>query len=118
MWTNPSVVPIAYPDVRAEIQKEVDKAGATLDQFNLRVEEGWFKVSGKASKTGGSVTFSVHAVPKLVRPGECFEWEEQFGEHFEYCTPTREESSGSTHRTSRSTSIAIGGSWCSRPSAG
>lgn len=91
MWTNPSVVPIAYPDVRAEIQKEVDKAGATLDQFNLRVEEGWFKVSGKASKTGGSVTFSVHAVPKLIRPGECFEWDEQFGEHFEYCNPTREE---------------------------
>ena len=48
-------------------------------------------MTGKASKTGGSVNFSVHAVPRLVRPGECFEWDEEFGEHFEYCTPTREE---------------------------
>lgn len=91
MWTRPSVVPLAYPDVRAEIQKEVDKAGATLDSFTLRVEEGWFLITGSASKTGGSVQFSVHAVPKLVRPGECFEWEEQFGERFAYCNPTREE---------------------------
>ena len=91
MWTRPSVVPVAYPDVRQQIQKEVDKVEATLDSFVLRVEEGWFLVTGKASKTGGSVNFSVHSVPQLVRPGECFEWEEQFGEHFAYCTPTREE---------------------------
>jgi hypothetical protein len=91
MWTRPSVVPLAYPDVRSEIQKQVDAQDATLDEFSLTVEEGWFLVKGKASKTGGSVNFSVHAVPRLVRPGECFEWDEEFGEHFEYCTPTREE---------------------------
>ncbi|MCC7127128.1 MAG: hypothetical protein IT178_19960 [Acidobacteria bacterium] len=91
MWTRPSVVPVAYPDVRQQIQKEVDKVGATLDDFNMSVEEGWFAVSGRASKTGGAVNFSVHAVPRLVRPGECFEWEEQYGGEFSYCTPTREE---------------------------
>ncbi len=91
MWTRPIVVPVAYPDVRQQIQKEVDKVGATLDSFTMRVEEGWFLVAGRASKTGGAVNFSVHAVPKLVRPGECFEWEEQYGGEFAYCTPTREE---------------------------
>ena len=34
MWTRPSVVPVAYPDVRQEIQEEVDKQDATLDSFN------------------------------------------------------------------------------------
>jgi hypothetical protein len=91
MWTNPRAVPVAYADVRHNIEEEIAKQDATLDDFNLAVEEDWLHVSGKASKTGGSVTFSVHAVPRLFREGECFEWDEQFGEHFEYCDPDRHE---------------------------
>jgi len=91
MWTRPSVVPVAYADVRQKIEEQVAAAGATLDSYQLRVEEGWFHVSGSASETGGSVNFSIHAVPRLIRPGEHFEWDEEYGEHFEYSTPDREE---------------------------
>ncbi len=91
MWTRPSVVPVAFADVRRSIETEVAAQGATLDSFSLTVEEGWFHVAGSASESGGSVSFSVHAVPKLVRIGECFEWDEEYGEHFEYCNPDREE---------------------------
>jgi hypothetical protein len=91
MWTNPAVVDQAFPDVRAEIETAVLQQGATLDAFDMRVEEGWMRVAGRASKTGGAVNFSLHAVPKLVRPGTTYEWEEQFGEHFVITTPAREE---------------------------
>jgi hypothetical protein len=91
MWTRPSAVPVAYADIRQKIEEQVVAQGATLDSFSLTVEEGSFLVKGSASETGGGVNFSVHAVPELVRHGECFEWDEEYGEHFAYCTPDREE---------------------------
>jgi hypothetical protein len=91
MWTNPAVVPVAYADVRTNIATAVANEGATLDSYDMRVEEGWFRIAGQASKTGGSVAFSLHAVPQLIRPGIHEEWDEEYGEHFEYTTPDREE---------------------------
>jgi hypothetical protein len=91
MWTNPVAVPVAYANVRSKIETEVGNQGAHLDQYEIGVEEGWLRVAGKASKTGGSVEFSMHAVPKLVRPGVHYEWDEEYGEHFEYTTPDRDE---------------------------
>ena len=90
-WTNPRAVRIAFGDVETEIREQVAEQDATLDSFDFRVEEGWFKLSGKASATGGSVNFSVHAVPRLIRPGRREEWDEEYGEHFEYTTPDLEE---------------------------
>jgi hypothetical protein len=91
MWTNPTVVPTAFDNVRVKVKKKVEDNDATLDDFHLAVQEGWFNISGRASATGGAVNFSLHAVPKLVRPGTHYEWDEEYGEHFEYNTPAYDD---------------------------
>ena len=90
-WTSPRVVRVSYQDAELEIRDAVDRTGSYARQFDLRVEEGWIKIAGKASQTGGSVEFSLHAVPQLIRPGIYEEWDDEFGEHFVYSTPDREE---------------------------
>jgi hypothetical protein len=90
-WTNPRAVRVAYRDAETEIRDTVAENGASLDDFDLRVEEGWIEIAGKASQTGGSVQFSLHAVPQLIRPGIFEEWDDEFGEHFSYSTPDRQE---------------------------
>jgi hypothetical protein len=91
MWTHPSVIPLAFPDVRQKVDDAVKAQNGTLHTFDLHIEEGWLYIGGRASATGGAVDFSLHAVPRLVRPGEHYEWDEEYGEHFEYSTPDREE---------------------------
>ena len=91
VWTHPDVVLQAYPDVKVKVDESVAAVNATLDSFDMRVEEGWFRIAGRASKSGGSVNFSLHAVPKLIRPGIHIEFDEEYGEHVNMSTPAREE---------------------------
>ena len=91
MWTSPRVIPQAFPDVQQKVEEAVQAQSATLNSFTLAVQEGWFRVAGRASKTGGSVNFSLHAVPRLIRPGTHFEFDDEYGEHFDLSTPDREE---------------------------
>jgi hypothetical protein len=91
MWTHPNVIPQAFPDIRQKVEKEVNDEGATLNSFDLHIEEGWLYIGGNASKTGGAVNFSLHAVPRLVRPGTHVEFDDEYGEHFDLSTPDREE---------------------------
>jgi len=91
MWTHPDVIPQAFPDVKQKIDEAVIAEGATLNSFDIHIEEGWLYIGGNASKTGGAVNFSLHAVPKLVRPGTHFEFDDEYGEHFDLSTPDREE---------------------------
>jgi hypothetical protein len=90
-WTNPRAIEVAFPDVRARVETDVAAQDATLDDFSMRVEEGWFHVAGRASATGGSVDFSLHAVPKLYRPGVHSGYDEEYGEHVDTSTPPRDE---------------------------
>ena len=90
-WTNPRVVRHANEAVELETQKTVLEAGALLRGFDMKVEEGWFRISGSGVRPEGIAQFSLKAVPQLIRPGVTLEWDEQFGEHFVYTTPDREE---------------------------
>jgi hypothetical protein len=91
MWTHPDVIPQAFPDVKTKIDDTVADQDATLNAFDIHIEEGWLYIGGRASKTGGAVNFSLHAVPRLVRPGTHFEFDDEYGEHFDLSTPDREE---------------------------
>ena len=91
MWTHPDVIPQAFPDVEQKIKKTVEDQDAALNSFDIHIEEGWLYIGGNASKTGGAVNFSLHAVPKLVRPGSHVEFDDEYGEHFDLSTPDREE---------------------------
>lgn len=57
----------------------------------MNIEEGHIRISGHATKSPGSVDFSMNAVPHLVRPGHHEEWDEEYGEHFSIDTPARDE---------------------------
>ena len=92
MWTNPAALPLVLFDVRSKVEAAVVQQGATLDYLTFALTEGAFHISGRADKgSEGSVTFSFDAVPRLVRPGWCEEWDEEYGEHFVSCTPSRDE---------------------------
>ena len=89
-WLNPALLGPMITDARKMVEEEVKKEGATLDNLNVSLIEGSIHVEGKASKTGGSVTFSLDLVPRLVRPGKHVEWYDE-EQHFSYTTPSRNE---------------------------
>lgn len=91
MWTNPVAAPVAFAMVRRSVQTVVDQQSATLDSFTTTIQEGSLHVSGHATKSPGGVSFSMNAVPHLVRPGWTEEWDEEYGEHFVIEHPAREE---------------------------
>ncbi len=91
IWLNPAALPAAMERVYAQVSAQAEGAGATLDSFSLTVQEGRFHGAGQASRSEGTATFSFDAVPRLIRPGVHMEWEEEYGEHFEFDTPPREE---------------------------
>lgn len=91
IWTNPAAIPVAYRVIRDRIQTQVAASEATLDSYAISVAEGSLQISGSASATGGSVSFSMDAVPRLYRPSVCEEWDEEYGEHVISCTPSRDE---------------------------
>lgn len=92
VWQNPNedVLEVAMATIYTKVNEAVIRQGATLDSFSITVEEGHFHMAGAASKTGGSVSFSMNAMPHLVRPDIHTVWEEN-GERFETVTPGREE---------------------------
>ena len=92
MWTNPAALPVLMRDTRTQAEAAVAAQSATLTSLNFTLQEGSIHISGHADKgSDGSVDFSMDAIPHLIRPGIHEEWEEEYGEHFEYSTPDREE---------------------------
>ncbi len=69
--TNPIAVPVTFQDAEAQIRDAVAERGATLESLSITVEEGRFRVTGKASRSEGSVHFSFAVIPVLFhfRPG-------------------------------------------------
>ena len=69
---NPLAIKSMMRTADQDIQNEVAEHGATLDgPIVIACEEGRFRVSGRASMTGGAANFSMAAVPRLTysRPG-------------------------------------------------
>jgi hypothetical protein len=91
VWIARYAVDPAYSDVKTQIEDEVVKAGASLESFRILPEEGHLAMSGSGTKSGGRVVFSFNAIPHLIRPGAHYEWDEEYGEHFEITEPDREE---------------------------
>lgn len=73
---NPQASILFLKDLHDLLLKEIKKAGASLAQFSVEPLSGRFKVSGKASQTGGSLDFSFQLVPDMfhVRPGKYFRY--------------------------------------------
>ena len=65
MWINPVAVPLTLAAAHSRIRDAVAKQGASLDSLTITLEDGCFHISGSASKTGGSITFSMNAVPSV-----------------------------------------------------
>jgi hypothetical protein len=72
---NKQAVPILLQDVQTELADGVAKAGAHLDgPVTISADLGRFRVSGSASDSDGSASFSFSIVPTLFayRPGKFF----------------------------------------------
>jgi hypothetical protein len=59
------------PSANQMVQDQIDQYDATLERLDITCEEGRFRVSGRASMTGGAANFSLAAVPRMTygRPG-------------------------------------------------
>lgn len=73
---NRVAVSLAFDSVRAGIEEKVADAGADLNTYTFAVQQGRFFIAGSASSSEGSVSFSMHAVPQLTRPGFSREYDE------------------------------------------
>jgi hypothetical protein len=69
IWQNPVALPIIMKSQKKEIEDQVKKQGATLDSFDVTLEDGYYHLEGSASMAFGSASFSANAYPYLVRPG-------------------------------------------------
>jgi hypothetical protein len=68
---HPNAVGPLMSSARQDVQDEVDSHGATLESLVVTCEEGRFRITGRASMTGGAANFSLAAVPRMTfsRPG-------------------------------------------------
>lgn len=68
---NPDAAPVMIQAAMQQIRNAVAQQGATLERLDLSVREGAFRIGGRASDTGGSVSFSFSVLPQLFdsRPG-------------------------------------------------
>jgi len=68
---NPVAVPATVQGTIQQVRDAVAQQGATLESLTLVAEEGQFRVDGRASDTGGSVSFSFQVIPLMFegRPG-------------------------------------------------
>lgn len=82
VWQNVAALPLITKSMRDQVAAATSDAGATLDSLAITLLEGHFHVSGKASATGGSVSFSFDAVPQLYRPVVRTVIYEEYGEEF------------------------------------
>jgi hypothetical protein len=75
----PDAVDIMVDKLHTKLVEGVVAAGATLGGFQVRPRDGYFLVSGTASKSSGSVNFSFRLVPSLfhTRPGAYFQYLEK-----------------------------------------
>jgi hypothetical protein len=68
---NPAAIDPLMSTARQQVQAEVEKYDATLDSLSITCEQGQFRVTGRASMTGGAANFSLAALPLMThtRPG-------------------------------------------------
>lgn len=68
---NPAAIQPLMSSAREQVQAEVEQYDATLESLSITCEEGQFRVTGRASMTGGAANFSLAAVPLMThtRPG-------------------------------------------------
>ncbi|KRA84500.1 hypothetical protein [Altererythrobacter sp. Root672] len=91
IWVSPRALPSAFGLIRTKIEDGVAEQGAVLEALSIVPYDGYIEIIGRASKSGGSVNFSVKARPRLKRPDTVDEWHEQYGEHFVVRYPGAEE---------------------------
>lgn len=63
---EPRVLKAMMPNANAMVQAQIDAYDATLERLDIMCEEGRFRVSGRASMTGGAANFSLAAVPRMT----------------------------------------------------
>ncbi len=63
---NPDAIKAMMPSANQMVQAEIDQYDATLERLDITCEEGRFRVSGRASMTGGAANFSLAAVPRMT----------------------------------------------------
>src|SRR4030095_15414309 len=67
---------IMLDEVHTKLVKGVEDEDASLARFSVQPREGYFYVSGAASKSSGTVNFSFRVVPSMfhTRPGAYFQY--------------------------------------------
>jgi len=75
----PEAVDIMLDKLHTKLVDGVTDAGATLSGFKVRARDGYFRVSGTASKSGSSVNFSFRLTPSMfhTRPSAYFHYLEK-----------------------------------------
>jgi hypothetical protein len=75
------------------IREEVRDQGATLQVFDVTMNEGYIHISARATKEGtGSVNFSFDVFPRLVVPAKTIDYgPDEFGNPYVIYIPSREE---------------------------
>lgn len=63
---NPDAIKAMMPNANQMVQDQIDEYDATLERLDITCEEGRFRVSGRASMTGGAANFSLAAVPRMT----------------------------------------------------
>ncbi|HEX6072988.1 MAG TPA: hypothetical protein VFY95_08275 [Sphingomicrobium sp.] len=73
---HPDAVDIMLDDLHTRMIDGVADEGATLDSFQVRARDGYFRVNGAASNSEGTVNFSFRVVPSMfhTRPGVNFQY--------------------------------------------
>ena len=73
---HPDALDILLDDLHTRLVDGVEDEGATLDDFSVLPRNGYFFVTGAASKSEGTVNFSFRVLPSMfhTRPGAYFQY--------------------------------------------
>lgn len=63
---NPESLKALMPSAEQQVQEQIDEYDATLERLEIGCEQGRFRITGRASLTGGTANFSVAAVPRMT----------------------------------------------------
>jgi hypothetical protein len=68
---HPGALEALMPTAEQQIQDRLEEYDATLESLSITCETGRFRVTGRASATGGATNFTFAVVPRMVasRPG-------------------------------------------------